>query len=326
MKPIVYVNFKADPEEKKIFEETIGDLAEIVYGRELENREKHRYIENAEVLITGSGRELNEDFFKKTKKLKFIQTLSAGLDNIPFHAIPKHVIVASNAGGNAKIVAEHALALILSALKNIPKHDRLMRKGTWNRKIQGRMLSGKTVGIVGFGNIGKELAKMLKCFNVKIYAINRTGKTDMDVDYIGKIENLDNVLKNSDIIILALPLTKKTRHLITMRELNMLKKDAIIVNVARGPIIKEEDLYNYLKENPNVTAALDVWWTYPEKPIEKHEQRYPFHKLENVIMTPHIAGFSREITRDVMKHAAENVKRFLIGTKPKNIAKRDDYV
>ena len=326
MKPVVYINFKIDPSEKKIFGETLGDLAEIVYGSELNESERRKYLEIAEVLITGSGRELDPEFFRYTKNLKLIQTLSAGLDKIPFQAIPENVMVASNAGGNARIVAEHALALILVSLKNIAKHDRLMRNGKWNRRMQSRTLEGKTVGIIGFGNIGKELAKILKCFKTKIYAINRTGKTDMDVDYIGKMENLEYILKKSDIVVLALPLTKKTKDLITLRELSFLKEDAILVNIARGPIIKEKDLYKFLKDHLNVTAALDVWWEYPKGPVGEKIQRFPFHRLENVVMTPHIAGFSPDITEYVMKHAAENVKRYLMGEKPKNLAEREEYI
>ena len=259
------------------------------------------------------------------KNVKLIQTLSAGVEKVPYDELnPAITIVCSNSGGNAYPTAEHAFALIMSAIKRIPYHDRIMRKGIWNRQIYGYTLRGKTIGIIGYGKIGREIAKIAKLFNMRVLAIKRKRIIDELADFIGTPEDLDFVLKESDIVVLSLPLTKETRGLITREKLKIMKKNAILVNISRGPVIVEKDLYEHLKENPEFIAALDVWWNYPKG--EKCFQNYPFHELDNVIMTPHIAGFARDYLENWYRYAIENIKRFLEGKMPRNIVDLREYI
>ncbi len=320
------VLYPAHSEDLAILEHILGMNVKIYLKEDLEQELLKEILPQIEILLVGSGRRITRNLIKNARNLKMIQTLAAGVDLIPWNIIPKDVIVCSNAGGNARAVAEHALALLLSAIKKITYHTEKMRSGIWKRTQENKMFSDKIVGIIGFGHIGKEIAKLLKPLGFKVYGINRRGKTDIKIDFIGSVQDLDSVLRLSDVIIIALPLTKRTRGLIDKEKLELMKKDAILINISRGPVIVEKDLFDHLKNNPTFIAALDVWWKYPERKDSICYQNYPFHTLENIIMTPHIAGFSSEIRKYVIEHAAENIARFVKGQKPINIVDRRLYL
>ncbi len=326
MKPKVLVAFKAREEDKMIIENYLSGLAEVVYLHEISQDELDKVLYDVEIILTGSGRNLTEDILSKTPNLKFIQTLSAGVNAIPFHLLNDKVVVASNAGGNARAVAEYALALILSALKKIPLRDRFMRKGIWLRRMPHELISNKIIGIIGFGHIGKELAKKLKALGAKVYGINRSGRTDLEIDCIGDPNSLDYVLSMSDIVVITLPLTKHTKGLFNMNKFKLMKSNVIIVNVGRGEVIDQKDLFEFLKKNKEAIAALDVWWTYPRELDKETFQDYPFHELENVIMSPHVAGFSPDVRKEVFEHALINIKKFLLGEEIRNVVNKLDYI
>lgn len=321
----VLVLYKAKDRDKKIISRILSNLAAIHYYYE-ENVD----LRDIDVILTGSGRELKEDIINSCQNLKFIQLLAAGADLVPYDKLPNDVIVATNAGGNAIPVAEHAITLMLAALKNLVYHNEKMKKGTWDRYAYGRLLYGKKIGIIGFGEIGCELARLLQPFNVRILAINRSGKTkcpEIKIEHLDTIRSLDYVLSESDIVVLILPLTNETRGLINKEKLSLMKKDAILINVGRGPVIVEEDLYQHLIKNKDFIAALDVWWHYPREPkSENFYQKYPFHELENIIMTPHIAGFTDELREKVIEHAVKNIRKFIETGEPNNIVDRSLYI
>ncbi len=324
MRHIILVTFRTKPHDREIILGKLEGIAEAIFLYGLDKL-PIEIIQKATIIFTGSGLDLKPEILARAKNLKMIQTLSAGVDTLPFEKIPRNVIVCSNAGGNAIVVAEHAFAMILAATRKITYHNGVMRSGIWQRRRYGILLHGKTLGILGLGNVGREIARIGKCFGMRIYAINRSGKTTMDIDFIGTPKDLDFVLRNSDIVVISLPLNKYTRGIIGERELKLMKKNAILVNVSRGAIIDQKALYNHLRENTEFTACLDVWWKYPPRGSDKCFQDYPFHELPNVIMTPHIAGFSEEIRTRVLLHALENILRFIRGEKPINIVDRDEY-
>ncbi len=274
------------------------------------------FVKNADILLFFYWRDAKR-VIPMMKNVKMIQAMSAGVDYINFDIIPKDAIVCSNAGANATGVAEHAVALLLASLKRIPYRDRKMREGEFPQMLESRLLRGKKIGIVGFGNIGQRIARMLSCFGVKIYAINRSGKYEGDINVVlvGTIDDLDAILPQMDIVILSLPLTRETYGLFNRERLNLMKKDAILVNVARGKIIVEKDLYDFLKDNRSFTAAIDTWWHYGDE----FRQNYPFENLDNIILSPHCGGIYEGWIEDEIKYAVENIKRFLRGEKPKNI-------
>lgn len=322
----VLVTFKARPEDKEIITSILSKHAEVHFIDELSAEQLERLPPEVDVILTGSGLDLTQEILRDTRNLKLIQTLSAGADYIPFHSLPEKVLVCTNAGANAIAVAEHVWAMILAAAKKIIYHDQNMRKGIWKRRDYGFVLQNKTMGIIGLGNVGQSVARIAKAFGMRIFAINRSGVADMNVDFIGTPDKLDIVLQNSDVVVVAVPLTKYTRGMIGKRELNLMKSTAILVNVSRGEVIDQKALYEHLRDNPNFIACLDVWWRYPSKDLEPVYQDYPFHELPNVIMTPHIAGFAPEIRDRVLIAALENIIKYIRGEKPKNVVDRSDYL
>ena len=266
------------------------------------------FVESADVLIVFHFRDV-KDVIPRMKNLKLIQTLTAGTDHIDFSVIPKGVEVQSNAGANARGVAEHGLALFLSAMKRIPWRDREMRKGNFPQLVESHLLAGKKALILGFGHIGKELAKMLSCLGVTVSAINRSGRYEgeIPIESIGTIENLDTMLKDADAVFITLPLTPETKGLIDRKRLNLMKKDAVLVNISRGKIILERDLYEHLKENPDFTAAIDTWWHYGKE----FRQDCPFEELDNIILSPHCAGTYENWFEEMVRSAGEKLGRRL---------------
>lgn len=325
MKKLLVV-FKARPEDKKIITSVLGALIDVYFIDDLSEEQLKELLPKVNIILSGSGLDLTQEIVRNLRDVEFIQTLSAGADYLPLRSLSERVIICTNAGANAIAVAEHVWALILAAAKRIIYHDQSMRKGTWKRRDYGFLLQNKIIGIIGIGNIGKNVAKIARAFGMRVFAINRSGMTDADVDFIGTPEKLDTLLQNSDIIVIAVPLTKYTRGMIGKRELSLMKPNAILVNVSRGEVVDQKALYEHLKSNPNFIACLDVWWRYPSSDSEITYQDYPFHELPNVIMTPHIAGFALEIRDKVLVDALENIVKYLRGEKPRNVINRDDYL
>ena len=279
------------------------------------------FIEDVDIVLAHSWRKL-EPLLPKMRNLKMIQALTAGVDHFDFSKIPKGVVVCKNSGSNSWGVAEHALALILAAMKRIVWRHNEMVKGNFPQAVPSKMLRGKTVGIIGLGSIARDLVEMLRGFRVNLMGVSRSGNCEFCQDFIfvGKMEQLNFLLANSDIVVLALPLTKETRGIINRERLEMMKRNAVLVNVARGKLIVERDLYEFLKENLDFTACIDVWWHYgPE-----FRQEYPFQELPNVIMTPHCAGSYENFWEDMMRSAAENILAFIRG-EARNVVRREDY-
>jgi phosphoglycerate dehydrogenase-like enzyme len=253
-----------------------------------------------------------------------MQLLSAGADHIPFSQLPSNLVIAANVGAYAQQMAEHVLAMILAGYKNLFDRHGKLAKGVFDQTHANRMLQGSTGAISGFEGIGRATARLLRCFGVKIYALNTTGKTNEPVDFIGTTKDLEFVLRGADIVVITLPLMNSTRGLISSRELAWMKNDAVLVNVARGAIVDEKALYERLKEQPNFTAAIDAWWI---EPLSHGEFRtdYPFLELPNVLGSPHNSGIVPGSLLTATKLAAENVKRFLKQEPVLGLIKRSDY-
>jgi phosphoglycerate dehydrogenase-like enzyme len=280
------------------------------------------FLKDVEIVLAHSWKKLSQ-VLPKLKNLRMIQAFSAGVDHFDFSKIPENVIVCTNSGSNSWGVAEHALSLIFAALKHtIYRHNEMVR-GNFPQMLESKLLRGKTIGIVGLGNIARDLSTMLRCFHTNLMGVSRSGRCSFCKDFIfvGTNEQIDFLLANSDIVVLALPLNKESRGMINKEKLETMKDDGILVNVARGKIIVEKDLYEYLKTHPNFTAALDAWWHYGEK----FKQNYPFEELPNVILSPHCAGSYEGFWDEMTISAAENIKLCTNG-KFRNAVNREDYL
>jgi D-3-phosphoglycerate dehydrogenase len=246
-------------------------------------------------------------------KLRIIVKRGAKPENVDYEAATKKgIVVAWTPGVNYVAVAEHTVMLMLClAKKTIPQMERL-RGGAWREADAGlQELCGKTVGIVGLGGIGRVLCRMVGGFDVKFLAydpyISPAQAKEVDVNLVG----LEDLLRQSDYITLHAALTDETRHLIGEKELSMMKKTAYLINTARGGLIDESALLKALKEGEIAGAGLDVF--EPEPP--EHEN--PLLHLPNVVVTPHMAGWSDEAVYREQKEAALEIKLVLEGESPR---------
>jgi glycerate dehydrogenase len=292
------VPFKLDEKYMKIGREVIGD-ENIIWFPETGDADI--------LLIRGNN-------FPKDRNFRFIQAVSAGIDHINLESIPEETLVASNAGAYSVSVAEHAIAFMLERSKNISTFEYETRSGIYNPRPT-KLLYGKTLGIIGYGGIGSRTAEIAKSFGMRIISIARSHR-DSNSDLYLSLEELDTLLRQSDYILISVPLTNKTFGLIGRRQLELIKKDSTIINVARAEIVKKEELLEFLDKNKEVYYLTDVWWGEPGMDGSKRE---------NVVITPHIAGgLSGEIMEFSYKCAFENIKRYMEGKEPRNLVRRDE--
>ncbi|MHA1974947.1 MAG: 2-hydroxyacid dehydrogenase [Candidatus Hodarchaeales archaeon] len=286
----------------------LGDLSE---GNIIEN------VRNAEVLVTYK---VSKGILENAEKLKHIQVPWTGVETLDFQLLKKYPhITVSNSHSNSLAIAEHAVALILSTAKRIALSDRMMRKGDWTSRYDSSMgvwINNKTLGVIGLGAIGRKVAKIMKNgFGCKVYAIKKkiTNNTteNEQCDFIGTSNDLHKVLSESDFILISLPLTRETEGFIGKKELDKMKKSAVLVNISRGPVIDEKALYTHLKERKILGAGIDTWYNYPkdrDKPTNVY-QNYPFESLDNIVMTPHSAfkisnreeAFAEDIIKNILQ-------------------------
>jgi phosphoglycerate dehydrogenase-like enzyme len=216
------------------------------------------------------------------------------------------------------------MAMTLAVYKSLlDRHNKLM-EGTFEHTKENRILKGSTCAILGFGGIGRASARLLRCFGARILAINTSGNTDEEVEFVGTLKDLEYVLRLGDVIIVAFPLTNSTRGLLARRELGWMKDNATLVNVARAEIIDEAALFERLKAHPSFNAAIDVWWTEPAE-NEQFRSNYPFLTLPNVIGSPHNSGSVPAALVNAVGYAAENVKRYYNNERILGVVNRNDY-
>jgi phosphoglycerate dehydrogenase-like enzyme len=261
----------------------------------------------------GLARHMGGEFFRSAPNLRLVQLLSAGYDHVDVEAARKaRVPVANNGGANAVAVAEHTIMLILAVLKRVVQFHNSVAAGRWRgndfNAAKLYELEDKTLGIIGLGNIGKKVARRAKAFDMRIqyYDINRM-TTDQE-DALGvRFVLLDELLRTSDIVSLHVPLDDSTRNLIGARELQLMKREAILVNTCRGPVVDETALHAALKANRIAGAGLDVMVEEPPR-ID-----HPLFSLPNVTLTPHSAGPTWENWTARFRNGFDNIQRVAAG-------------
>jgi len=276
-------------------------------------------LADADVIFLRSGR-ISEKMVDGAKKLKLIHVPGQGTDRIPVeYATAKGIYVCNTGGANALSVAELVMCLTIAVMRRVIPYSEQLRKG--NFRTEGSVtatheLYNKTVGIVGFGNIGRRVAGLMRGFGTDIIFYEK-----MDVplpvmaDFRAKKVSLEELLRTADIVTLHVPLLKSTRHMIGWEQLCMMKPTAYLINCARGPVIDEQALIRALREKKIAGAALDVF--DPEPPLPDS----PLFKMDNVITTPHIGATAWENWEPRIKVVWDNIGRVLRGETPLNIVR-----
>jgi phosphoglycerate dehydrogenase-like enzyme len=260
------------------------------------------------------------------RRLKLVQVPGAGLDRIDRAALPRGVALA-NVYGHEVGIAEYALGAMLALTRDFGSLDAALRAGTWRSQFATGVtppppwpeMAGKTLGILGYGHIGQCVARRARAFDMEVLAIRRdTTQPDPHAVVRGP-DALHDVLARADYLLITLPLTAETRGLIGERELKAMKPGAILVNVARADIVDEDALYQALAERRITAAALDVWYRYPTGPGPALPARRPFHELPNVLLTPHVSGWTEGMMDARARLIAENIRRTATGEPPLNL-------
>ena len=243
---------------------------------------------------------------------------------MPFADLPL-VMVAGDPGAYAAPMAELVMAMTLALAKHLLVQRRKLREGQFDQFTPNRMLSGMTAGILGYGGIGRATARLMRAFGMRIYAINTSGRSSEPVDSLGTLHDLERVLRESDVVVISLPLTQTTRGLIGEQELGWMKPDAILINVARGALLDEEALYKHVKSHPDFLVGIDAWWTEPFL-VGQFRMEYPFLDLPNALGSPHNSGVVPGVLMSASRQAVDNIQRFLKGEQVTGIVRREDYL
>ncbi|MEM1997101.1 MAG: C-terminal binding protein [Candidatus Bathyarchaeia archaeon] len=292
--------------------------AELVRFQCKSEEEVVEYCSDADALLNTYA-PITRRVIENLRRVKVIVRYGIGVDNIDLEAATEKGVFVANVIYDVTDIADHAVGLILSLLRKIPLADRSVKDGFWDWRVTRPIsrLKGRTVGIIGFGRIGRKVAQRLGGFEVKIVSYDPYVPENLFAEYRVEKVDFETLIRESDIITVHVPLTRETRHMIGEKEFRSMKREAIIINTSRGGVIDEQALYKALKEGRIAGAGLDV---LEKEPPEKDN---PLLKLDNVIITPHMAWYSNESLDEIRRMAAEEVARVLSGQIPVNLVNKD---
>ncbi len=305
---------------KVLISDTMSNVAQKIFEKNkisvdvktgLSEEEIIKIISDYDGMVVRSATKVTKNIILAAKKLKVIARAGAGVDNIDVPAAKEHnMLVMNTPGGNTNATAEHAFALIMAVLRKIPYANDTTHKGKWEKKnIKGTELSKKTLGIVGFGNVGVRLSHLVKGFGVNILVNSKSLESrQKDFPHVKNV-SFDKLISTSDIISFHCKAAKDGKPLITREHYKKIKPTAYIINTARGNIVDEKDLNAALNENLLAGAAIDVYSKEPAK------ENILFNNTKT-ILTPHVAASTKEASIVVAEMAASQITNFLLkGTK-----------
>ena len=270
--------------------------------------------DGAEVLIATTFTKIDKALLSKFPHLRFLQIASTGYDNVDLDCVKERGIRMSNSpSSNKESVAEHVIAMTLAFLKDLKSLDSELRNGNWPILTASRDLKGKTFGILGMGAIGRKLAQRLLPFEVGLIYFDAHRLSEEDEENLGvTFMELDDLLREADVVSLHVPLDDTTKSLISSERLEMMKDGAILINTSRGGVVDERALVDAIKKK-GIHAGIDV---YEQEPPNFSSELF---KLDNTIFTPHIAGVTVESQSRFLEETVANVMRYVQGVEPLNL-------
>lgn len=263
--------------------------------------------------------QLDTEVIRRLERARGIITVSHGFNHIDLDAATAAGIPVANVWFCHREVANHTIMLLLAWVRKLPLLHNHLVEGRWRRDLQPPVASiyGQTLGLIGFGHIGREVAKRARGFDLSLLAYDPWAEPETAARYGVELVDLDSLLRRSDYISLHAPATPQTRHIIDARAIALMKPTAVVINTARGDLIDEPALYRALAERRIAGAALDVFEQEPVDPAN------PLLKLDNVILTPHAAGYSDEAVREGYRQGARQMARILSGRLPDNLVNQE---
>lgn len=274
------------------------------------------------------GSPFTKEMAEKTEQLRLIQLAGAGTGGVDFSNLPENVIVA-NTYNHERSIAEYVVMCMLALTRRLLVADRELRQGNWYAVRHDatiplpHTLQDKTVGIMGFGHIGQQVALLSKSLGMRVSAIKNRPSAQLEKEFglafLGGPDDLSKLLEESDYLVVALPQSAETENMIDQQALERMKPGAFIINVARGPIINEQALYDALENKRIAGAAIDTWYQYPGESGKSMPATLPFHKLDNAILTPHTSGETLQTNQARLGDIADNINRLLAGKPLRNV-------
>jgi phosphoglycerate dehydrogenase-like enzyme len=303
-------NFRADMESLLEQRHEIADLSDA-----LDRPGERSQFESADVIVgvkLGAAEPVPQS-------LKLYHAPAAGIDAIDRSRLPPGAALC-NCFGHEDAIAEYVMTALLLRHVPIPRANERLRRGHWDfwagqPNSLRTEFGSRTIGLLGFGHIGKAVATRAKAFGARVLVCNRTpAPVGGTVDESFGLDQLTAFMGRVDAVVVSLPLTDATRGIVGRTEFAAMRPDAVIVNVGRGPVLEEQALYDALAENRIGGAIIDTWYTYPsaDAPVT-HPSRLPFHTLQNVVMTPHMSGWTEGMIRRRQQTIAENINRLARG-------------
>ncbi|BAD86155.1 D-3-phosphoglycerate dehydrogenase [Thermococcus kodakarensis KOD1] len=299
----------AAPLHEKAIEVLKNAGFEVVYEEYPDEDRLVELVKDVDAIIVRSKPKVTRKVIEAAPKLKVIGRAGVGLDNIDLKAAEERGIkVVNSPGASSRSVAELAIGLIFAVARKIAFADRKMREGVWAKKqCMGIELEGKTIGVVGFGRIGYQVAKIANALGMKVLFYDPYPNEERAKEVGGKFADLETLLKESDVVTLHVPLVDATYHLINEERLKLMKPTAILINAARGAVVDTDALVKALQEGWIAGAGLDV---FEEEPLPAD---HPLTKLDNVVLTPHIGASTVEAQMRAGVEVAEKIVEALKG-------------
>jgi phosphoglycerate dehydrogenase-like enzyme len=273
-----------------------------------------RVIPNARVVVIHNGlytAEVAEALKTRGQRLEWLHLVTAGWDGLLTHGAPSGIPISNSSGIWTPVVVEHTFAMLLGLLRCLPQMERGRAQGRW---MQGAIrdslscLRTRTLVVLGMGSIGRAAARIAKTFDMRVIGVSRTPRTEADADRVVGVEQLSAVLPEADALLISVPLTPATRHLVGAGELARLKSSAVLINVARGEVVDEAALALALANGRLAGAGLDV---FAEEPLPPDHALW---RLDNVILSPHVGGYGDpHLLEGLARHFRANLDRFLVG-------------
>jgi len=307
MKILSQVELKG--EEIARLKAVVPDLEVLVVGRSMDDALKE--ISDSDIFFGRIPRPL----FLAAKRLRWVQAFGAGVETCIFpELVQSDVVLTNTSGAFNQVMADHAFALILAIGRGIAQCVRVQSQKVWKRIRTLRQLAGQTLGVIGLGNIGREIARRGKAFGMKVVAADvRSMERPAFVDELWDIKDIDRVLEESDYLVIAAPLTPETRGMVGAAELHKMKPTAHLINIGRGAIIDEAALIDALKNGVIAGAGLDV---FEKEPLPPDSELWD---MENVIISPHIGGAAPESRTLSFEIFLDNFRKFVAGEPLRNV-------